>query len=385
VWDNFRSTNGHDSFLEDGFVDVRGPGPVIDRINLRNIVLDNNDVNDLSEEQQAAYFFKDINASDRNAMRIWGLTLQDQLVYDRLRATVGFRYSRGQSTNSVIEAFRTEDATERRDGFQAFDGLTSNFGLFYDLGANRNSTLFASYSNTFDESSVSAARIDFEGNIIPNEIIDQGEIGIRNVFFNGRLSANVTLYRIVNNDVAYLAEDENGNPLVSSVTQNEYFIQGGDETRSGIELLLQGKVSREFRLSGSYSYFHFNFQLPDDPLSRAIVLPGNPAHSGNIWGSYSVKKGKLKGLVVGSGLQYVGDRLVYNSNDFSLENPDEPLRSTLPDYLKWDAFMSYDFDPVSVTFKLNNITNQLTFDAFRTAFININPPRNFELRVNFKL
>ena len=65
----------------------------------------------------------------------------------------------------------------------------------------RTTSVFVCYANSFN---VNTGQ-DVDSNTLKPSIIDQYEFGIKNDFFNGLLSANVTVYRIVNNNLAQTA------------------------------------------------------------------------------------------------------------------------------------------------------------------------------------
>ena len=66
----------------------------------------------------------------------------------------------------------------------------------------KTTSLFASYANSFTVNSGT----DIYGNALAPSIIDQFEVGIKNDLFKGLISANVTAYRIVNNNLAQTAQ-----------------------------------------------------------------------------------------------------------------------------------------------------------------------------------
>ncbi|HET7899304.1 MAG TPA: TonB-dependent receptor, partial [Flavisolibacter sp.] len=89
---------------------------------------------------------------------------------------------------------------EKTTGENRSDAAFSpRFGLVYKPSTS--TSFFLSYSNSF----VVNSGQDIEGNALKPSLIDQYEAGVKNEFFNGRLSANLTVYRILNNNLAQTA------------------------------------------------------------------------------------------------------------------------------------------------------------------------------------
>ena len=61
----------------------------------------------------------------------------------------------------------------------------------------------------------------FIGQLLKPSIIDQYELGIKNNFFNRKLSANLSIYRIINSNLAQQAEFKADGTLNSDATVKE--------------------------------------------------------------------------------------------------------------------------------------------------------------------
>ncbi len=376
-WNNYNSISGYDAPDRRNRFSTRDPGPAVDTIDYDDPRLIN-DVDALSAQQQADYRFRNINASDEDYKGILGFVFQDQVVlWEKLRATLGLRYSLGQNYGIQISDFDTDRPAETRGETNTFNGLSYNAGLFYDLSPAV--TLFATYANTFDETSVSASRVDINGNMLPNAVYDQYEAGLRTTFFDRRLSANLTFFRIVNNDQAIRALDDDGNELFSpaAVSPNNpdgfYYVGANYERSQGAELFVQGQISPGWSVLASYAFFEYKLQPNQIAEFGVITLPGSPKHSGNVWTKYEFRKGALKGLSLGAGFQVIGDRM--------LSRTDVPV--TVPSYTRWDALVAYQLRKVVFSAKVNNIFNAESFDAFRTLIVNPIQPTVFDLRINY--
>lgn len=380
MWDNISRERGYNGGTG---TSTREPGAVIDSIDINNPIFIN-DISELTDDQRTAYSeSKDnLNAQNEDHTSIWGVTIQDQIQFNKLRVTLGGRYSKGFTEAEDIEGFTTNDEIVTTSDKEHFSGWNYNFGTFYDI--TDNITGYASYANTYDESNVSVDRVDVNGVKIPNETTDQYEIGVRSSLFQKRFTANINYYNMVNNDVAIQAIDAEGNTLTSATAydpinnaDSTFYIYGDKETRKGVEVFLQGNVTPNIMILGSYAYFNYSILVTDQSDgSEAEVTQraaGQPDHSGSIWSTYSFTEGKLKGLTIGTGLLIKGNLPVDRSEDELL----------VPSYSRWDATVGYKFNErFNLTAKFNNLTSATGFETFRTSIINPIQPFNFDLRLN---
>ena len=77
-------------------------------------------------------------------------------------------------------------------------------------------------------------------------------------------------------------------------------------------------------------------------------------NSFNLWTSYELQQGDLKGLGFGLGFFYVGDRQENLDNSF-----------TLPNYFRTDAAIFYERDRFRASLNLNNLFD---IDYFESAY-----------------
>ncbi len=71
-----------------------------------------------------------------------------------------------------------------------------------------------------------------------------------------------------------------------------------------------------------------------------------PEHAANLWTRYTFQGGPLKGLSLGGGVSYVGER------------PGDLLDSyRLPEYVRFDALIGYRFRQFQAALNFQNLTN----------------------------
>lgn len=374
-----------DLYSNENYVQGNGPqsrdqGPAIDVIDLLNPVFVNK-VSDLPLDAQQAYYSELLNTENRSFRNINGITFQDQLsITNKLRATIGLRYTWGSSSQELTENLGEESQTTAESDVIDYDGFSPSFGLFYDITPNI--IAFGTYSNTFDETSISPNRVDINGNVLGNEVFEQTEIGLRSSFFDNAFGANLTFYNIYNNNGATLAVDDNNDPLLSSdaITptnpEGEYFVRVEQQQRRGAELSLQGKITEGLNVYGTYAFYEFSQRADEDMEAVIQTTDYNPTHTASLITNYQFQNGFLKDFRIGGGLVYTGDRTVTarGRNAFTFNNPA---------FTTYTLTAGYSFKELSIDAKLNNVTNELQYNFFGTTFINPISPANFDLRITY--
>ncbi|RYY92583.1 MAG: TonB-dependent siderophore receptor, partial [Chitinophagaceae bacterium] len=128
----------------------------------------------------------------------FGIYVQDLVkLSDKFNVLAGLRASY-VVTNAVDSVFVPKDSA--RVGTARVDkALSPRLGLVYK--PTTNTSVFASYANSFTVNT----GVDIYGAPAKPSNIDQFELGVKNDFFHGALSANVTAYRIINNNLAQTA------------------------------------------------------------------------------------------------------------------------------------------------------------------------------------
>jgi iron complex outermembrane receptor protein len=245
-------------------------------------------------------------------------------------------------------------------------------------------SVFASYSNSF----ITNSGQDIDGNPVKPSIIDQFELGVKNEFLNGKLSANITAYRILNNNLAQTAPftkdgRENNNSAIK--------ILSGETTSDGVEVDLAAHPINGLDIITGYSYNYMRFTKTDTTNGSFVTgerLVNNPAHTANGSIYYTVTDGKLKGFKAGVTLVYIGDRNGGWNTDI-IKEPSKPItyRNRLiavEGYSTVDFTLGYSFKKLSVLAKVSNLTNTLNYYVHENYSINPIPPRQFAATVSYK-
>jgi iron complex outermembrane receptor protein len=115
----------------------------------------------------------------------------------KLKVLVGVRWSlqdaKSAATTDLVTNITTNGAVKTDRAF------SPRAGIVYQ--PTKHTGIFASYANSFSVNSGT----DVYGNALTPSIIDQYELGIKNDLIRNALTANVTVYKIINNNLAQTA------------------------------------------------------------------------------------------------------------------------------------------------------------------------------------
>ncbi len=300
-----------------------------------------------------------------------GAYVQDLIsVGERVKVLVGVRYSYFEATSRVLTYARntTTDVTRYDAAF------TPRFGVVYQ--PRRTTALFASYANSFTLNT----GLDATGARLPPSYLNQVEAGVKNDLFDGRLTANVTAYHIVNSNLAQtlLATDPRYNPDLPTAQE-----LAGEVTSRGIELDLQTRPVRGWSLLGGYSYNHTQYTRSNTFIVGSL-LRYNPAHTASLSASYTVPEGRLRGLSAGLVTYYVGERQAGRSTRLTVKN-DAFRLIPLAAYTQLDASVGYTLDRLTLRVKLSNVLNQLSYNVHDDNSVNPIAPRQFATTLTYQL
>ena len=290
----------------------------------------------------------------------FGVTIQDVIqVTDWARAYGGIRYSTNKTRDNGVES------------------VTSSFwnpiaGLMFTVKPGFN--IFGSYTNSTNPRSASV--VDINGDPLGSERIDQLEAGIKSEWFNDRLRFNLTLYKINNKDMNLEVFNVDANGIVQPTG---YYAKGGNDERKGIEVELTGKILPNLEVVTGYAFI--NAQYRDHTTFVPGSAPNNtPKHTYNLYANYTFRNNALKGLNIGAGVYYLGERPY---NDWTQDGVQ--YHAIDPDTAPWynkaytlvNAQVAYPLSKsIGLRLIVNNIFDKVGYDAYRTNFIDRIAPRN---------
>ncbi len=242
--------------------------------------------------------------------------------------------------------------------------------------------IFASYSNSFTPNS--GTTVDLKA--IKPSIIDQYEVGIKNDFFRGLLSTNVTLYQIKNNNLAQTAEFKaDGTPNTDSTIK----VLSGATKSKGIEVDVTAHPIIGLNIMAGYSYNDMRYTKTSG-LKGSFVegdrLTRTPANTANLSFHYTLQNGALKGFSIGALANYIGKRIGGWNNQIDPSQPNGILDREIPlsAYTTIDVSAGYKWKNFSLLCRLSNITNELNYNVHENYSVNPIAPRQLMTTLRYK-
>jgi iron complex outermembrane recepter protein len=296
----------------------------------------------------------------------FGAYVQDLISINKyIKLLAGIRYSYQQTGSDVLTY-----ATNKTTNTVSFNGAFSpRLGVV--VQPTKNHSIFASYANSFTVNT----GIDVSSNALPPSIIDQYEVGVKNELLDGKLTANVTAYRILNNNLAQIS-------LANGNTNTNIKELAGSVQSEGIELDFTTRPLNSFSIMAGYSYNETKYVKSNTYIEGSLLLY-NPKHTANLSGNYGFTEGALKGFTLGLIGVYIGKRYAGRLTRVQVNN--DAYRSVaLPDYTQIDAVLGYQYKNFFLRGKIGNVFNVLSYNVHDDNSVNPIAPRNFSTSLVYK-
>lgn len=296
-----------------------------------------------------------------------GAYVQDLLkLSNKLNVLVGARWSYQEA--KPADSLHLITGKTVKGNLKVDQAWSPRFGIVYKpTGAM---SIFASYANSFTPNTGT----DIYGQNLSPSIIDQFELGMKNELMKGMLTVNLTVYRIVNNNLAQMAPfltdgSQNSNSSIKALT--------GQTKSDGVELDITGHPAKGLDLIAGYSYNYIRYTRTSNDVGSYVEgerLIGNPAHTANATVFYTFHHGRVKGLKLGASAFYTGNR--YGGfNDIKGQAQSYTRIFKVGGYATADISASYGWRKFLFQAKLSNITNTLNYTVHENYSINPIPPR----------
>ncbi len=288
-------------------------------------------------------------SDDTTAINTAGIYLQDQIsLSDKVKLVLGGRFD----TYTSQDADRTVPLVTTTNT-QAF---SPRIGIVYQ--PTNQTSIYGNYSQSFLPQSGRSAT----GAAFGPERGAGYEIGVKNDFFDGRLTATLAAYQINRSDV-----------LTTDPNNADFSISVGKQRSQGLELDLAGEVLPGLKLIGSYAYTDA-IVSQDNDIPVGNRLNNVPSHSGSLWANYKPPSGNLQGWGAGLGLFAVGgDRPGDLENSF-----------TLPGYTRVDAALYYEKNDFNAALNFKNLFGAQYFEGAQSRR-NVTPGTPFSVGVTVGL
>ena len=295
-----------------------------------------------------------------------GIYLQNQFKIGKLSALINLRY---ESFKDVFNYKKSEDELKT-------NAFVPRLGLTYELTSSISAYAtylegFQPHTNTVSLSptaegffwAASPARFDpLESSL--------KEVGFKAEFMNGRIFANLAIFDIIQKNI-----------LLGDTYDLDNLTTRGEQRSTGFEMDISGYVAPNFQLVASYGFN--NAEIVEDAISEFIGerIGGAPQHNANFWGRYDFTDITLKGIGIGFGAQFVGERFTWYNPTYST------ARVLLPSYTVFDAAVYYrpNNSNMQLTLKINNLADETYWlGGLNPSRLGPGAPRNFILTANYQ-
>lgn len=224
------------------------------------------------------------------------------------------------------------DHNENRIANYNQNAVSPKLGLIYQVIKEKVS-VFGNYMNGFSNvgaglTSNPAAPIEFKP-----EQANQLEGGIKLELLGGKLNGTLSYYDI---QVKDKVRTDPNNSL--------YSVQDGTQRSKGFEADLIANPFKGFHVIMGYGYNESEFTSGSSEGKTPYSAPKNVA---NLWMSYKILDGKVKGLGFGFGGNTQSDSFANDTNTFTVNG-----------YTIMDATVFYEKPKFRIGLKLNNIANK---------------------------
>jgi iron complex outermembrane receptor protein len=292
----------------------------------------------------------------------------------KLLAGVRYTYQETPKVRTIDET--TGVSTDAATATKVDKAFSPKFALIYQ--PIKTTSLYVSYASNFTPNT----GLDVNQVPLGPSIIDQYEAGIKNDFWDGKLSVNVTAYRIANDRFAQVAVLKADGTANGDSNVKEF---SGATKSDGLEVDVTGKLSVNwyFIAGYSYSYYRYTKTLPVTGITEGERVIGTTPHTANGTIFYTFDQGYLKGLKFGFSGYYTGKR---NAGFNTLKNGSQRGQPTyLTDYGTFDFSAGYTFKrKLSLLAKVSNITNELNYMVHENYSVNPIPPRMVSATLSYK-
>ena len=313
----------------------------------------------------------------------FGVYAQDLIsITEQFKVLAGLRWSWQEAQVDTHDLTKNPVVITEADKLKDL-AFSPKLGLVFQ--PTKNMSLFASYANSFTPNTGTTV----QGDAIEPSIIDQFEVGVKKDFWRGILSTNVTLYQIVNSNLAQTAQFKADG---SDNTDTSIKVLSGETTSKGIEIDITAKPTAGLNITAGYSYNDMRYTKTSG-LNGSFIegdrLVRTPANTANLSFFYTLPSGVLKGVSFGTMANYIGNR-VGGWNSQIVINPTTQVQTIndreipLEGYTTIDLSAGYEWKQFSILCKLSNITNELNYTVHENYSVNPIAPRQVMTSIKYK-
>ncbi|MDQ0592850.1 iron complex outermembrane receptor protein [Chryseobacterium ginsenosidimutans] len=344
------------------------------------------------------------NTKNRINTRRIGLYAQDFIsLTKQLKVIAGLRWSYVENMPTLTTRFTSNEKFEVANSATSDNAFSPKVGLVY--APNENLSVFATYTNSFVSNAgytsdqfgtvntnQSVTQVQNQLNTLSRQSIkpttvDQYEVGIKKNFWNNALAVNVTAYQIMYNNYyqTYWFTSSNGQPVNSTDTNLKEF--AGSMRSRGAELDITGNPTENLSIIGGFSYNNSVYiDTPEKGYVENQRLVRTPATTANASIFYKFTN-YVKGLKVGAGIYYIGDRIAgwNDTKSTNVSRSNVTRMFDLKDYTTVSLSVGYEWNKFSLQGKVGNLFDVINYNVHENYSVNPITPRNYYFTLTYKL
>ena len=291
-----------------------------------------------------------------------GVYLQEQLEVSIVKLLLGLR------KEFFMDYINYKENNEEKIEQQA---LIPRVGLV--ITANDNINFYSTWMKGFEpQTAAIQSDPDRYGGPFDPVYSELYEMGVKTDWFNNRLSATASVFKITQQNSLYDA-------FPAVIGKPDLKMQIGEEESNGFEFDLAGEITPNWSILANYAYIDARITKTAQNNEKDFDMqrPSTPRHSGNIWTKYIITEGSLKHLGFGAGYNFVTERYGQVGRRTNT--------TVYPGYGLVNAVLYYKINQIQLQLNLNNVLNQTHwvggYDKLRSF---PGAPRNINASVTYK-
>ena len=291
-----------------------------------------------------------------------GVYLQEQLEVSIVKLLLGLR------KEFFMDYINYKENNEEKIEQQA---LIPRIGLV--ITANDNINFYSTWMKGFEpQTAAIQSDPDRYGGPFDPVYSELYEMGVKTDWFNNRLSATASVFKITQQNSLYDA-------FPAVIGKPDLKMQIGEEESNGFEFDLAGEITPNWSILANYAYIDARITKTAQNNEKDFDMqrPSTPRHSGNIWTKYIITEGPLKHLGFGAGYNFVTERYGQVGRRTNT--------TVYPGYGLVNAVLYYKINQIQLQLNLNNVLNQTHwvggYDKLRSF---PGAPRNINASVTYK-
>ncbi|MEO6631126.1 MAG: TonB-dependent receptor, partial [Mucilaginibacter sp.] len=308
-----------------------------------------------------------------------GTYVQDLVSFtDKIKMLAGIRWSWQQTYQTDIQYLQKQTSGNGVAITRYDRAFSPKVAFIYQPVST--SSIYVSYSNNFI---VNSGTDVTTGQGLKPSLVNQYEAGVKNELFDGKIIANVSVYRIINSNLAVVAPVKADGTVNSDNTVKQL---NGETTSDGFDIDVTGHLSKNFYFITGYSYNNARYTkttgLKGAPiLGERLVI--SPVSTANATLFYTFTNPTLKGFKVGATAFYTGNRMAGYNNTVQQTQAYSRL-VPVGGFTTLDLSAGYTYKKLSLLASVTNVTNTLNYLIHDNYSITPIAPRQLLTTVAYK-